>query len=436
MVGTRFVVVPRAPAHVLVGVSPLVWFFSLFRPSPASDVNDQAKGAVDFWAGLLDAAAAEVRERCGALFFPSQKKGGASHETFRSDCAALIPGQLPKLALKLAEACGVLWKYSSGKEIESCFLLLCSLVRSATPEERRSVALALAGSVAQQAGAEAALKTRILTTLYNFFPALRFGLLLEVIEQSKRTRDASAVEAHAGQLGAWCDEWKVTQEQRGQLFFACYELFASCNLQQQALAAIKSALRAAVAAESDEAQGRARTAVVLALSLPDEYVLDDLAAIPAVRALGGAAAPERALVYRLLQIVVEGSVADFEAFAAANGPLLEANRLRAADLLAKMRLLSLASAAAEKAVLPYSEAAAALGLPDNGAPLEAWIIRAISQGLISGKLDQLSRTVKISGAVSRTFGPKQWDKVASDIESWLAAVRRVSDLVNQANQAK
>jgi hypothetical protein len=397
-------------------------------------VNDQAKGAVDFWAGLLDAAAAEVRERCGALFFPHQKEnqGGASHETFRSDCAALIPGQLPKLALKLAESCAVLWKYSSGKEIEACFLLLCSLVRAASPEERRSVALALAGSVAQQAGAETVLKARILTNLYNFFPALRFGLLLEVIEQSKRSKDASAVEAHAGQLGAWCDEWKVTPEQRGQLFFACYELFALCGLQQQALTAIKNVLVAAVAADSPETLARARTAVVLALSLPDVYVLDDLAAIPAVRALAKAAAPELALVHRLLQIVVEGSVADFEAFAAAHGPLLEASRLRSEELLAKMRLLALASAAADKAVLPYSEAAAALGLPDNGAPLEAWIIRAISQGLISGKLDQLSRTVKISGAVSRTFGPKQWDKVASDIESWLAAVRRVSDLVAQA----
>ncbi len=362
-------------------------------------------------------------------------QGGASHESFRSECAALIPGQLPKLALRLAETCSVLWKYSSGKEIESCFLVLCSLVRAASAEERRGVALALAASVAQQAAAEAALKTRILATLYNFFPALRFGLLLEVIEQSKRSRDASAIEGQAGQLSAWCDEWKVTRQQRGQLFFACYELFAICGLQQQALAAIKTALIAAEKPDAPETLDRARTGVVLALSLPDEYVLEDFAAIPAVKALAGAA-PELANVHKLLRIVVEGSVADYQAFAAANGPLLEANRLKTDDLLAKMRLLSLASAASEKAVLPYSEAAAALGLPDNGAPLETWIIRAISQGLISGKLDQLSRTVKISGTVSRTFGPKQWDKVAADIESWLAAVRKVSDLVNQATQAK
>jgi hypothetical protein len=64
---------------------------------------------------------------------------------------------------------------------------------------------------------------------------------------------------------------------------------------------------------------------------------------------------------------------------------------------------------------------------------ERRIIRAISQGLISGKLDQLSRTVKISGAVSRTFGPKQWDSVAADIQVWLDAVKKVILLVNQSS---
>jgi hypothetical protein len=117
------------------------------------------------------------------VFFQRFLQGGVDHSSFRGDCAALIPGQLPALARKLAGACDVLWKYSSGKEIESCFLLLCSLVRSATADERGAVALALSASVAQQSGADIQLRSRLLATLFNFFPAHRFVLLLEFVEQ-------------------------------------------------------------------------------------------------------------------------------------------------------------------------------------------------------------------------------------------------------------
>ena len=59
----------------------------------------------------------------------------------------------------------------------------------------------------------------------------------------------------------------------------------------------------------------------------------------------------------------------------------------------------------------------------------------MSAGLLTGKLDQAARTVKVSGVVNRTFGAKQWKKVESEIEVWLAAVRKVQELVAAAEAA-
>jgi hypothetical protein len=72
----------------------------------------------------------------------------------------------------------VLWKYSSSKEIESCFVLLCSLSRSSSAAQREKLALSMAAKVAAQ-DADNALKSRLLALLYNFFPAFRYQLLLE-----------------------------------------------------------------------------------------------------------------------------------------------------------------------------------------------------------------------------------------------------------------
>jgi hypothetical protein len=115
---------------------------------------------------------------------------------FRSECGALIPGELGKLALKLAQKSEVLWKYSSGKEIESCFLLLCSLVRGGSAEEKSEVALALSASIARQSGAELQMRSRMLATLFNFFPAHRFVLLLEFVEQVREKENDGCVVWH------------------------------------------------------------------------------------------------------------------------------------------------------------------------------------------------------------------------------------------------
>ena len=202
--------------------------------------------------------------------------------------------------------------------------------------------------------------------------------------------------------------------------------FSAQELPELAFAASRAAVEAHADPASDAARADAARCVEEALTLPDQYVLEDLAALAPVRALADHADSRE--LHALLQVVVSGSVADFEALPAglwAARPALEREAL-----LAKVRLLALCSAAEHEAALPFAAAAAALGLPEaRGAALESWIIRAMSQGLLTGKLDQEAQVVRISSVVSRTFGPRQWSKVETELQGWLAAVRNVRQLV-------
>lgn len=362
-----------------------------------------------------------------------------SHPQFREECGKILDADkdawvLP-LVNKLLDSSFVLWKYSSVKEIESCFLILFSILArcpvSAT-DAQRVVVLKLGHSLGAVEGGDVQFRVRLLATLYNFFPRHRYAVLIDFVEQGLKSRDAQIVDAQLPHFESWCESWNVTSQEKRALFFKTFDVLTAVNLPKRAFVAIKTGLKGVHANEVDEdAKNRANAAVILALSLPSEYVVDELCALPAVAVLKD---HERyRTTHQLLMVVLKGTVADYEKFEKEHASFFEqdfARGLQKDQLLSKMRLLSLASAAEDKPVLPFSEAATALGIAaDNGVELEMWIIRAISQGLISGKLDQLSQTVKVTNVVSRSFEAKQWERAAKDVDRWILSVRKTHDLL-------
>ena len=58
----------------------------------------------------------------------------------------------------------------------------------------------------------------------------------------------------------------------------------------------------------------------------------------------------------------------------------------------------------------------------------------MSEELLTGKLDQTRKVIRINSVVSRSFGPKQWDAVEHELKVWLAAVEKVQELVASGQQ--
>jgi hypothetical protein len=59
-------------------------------------------------------------------------------------------------------------------------------------------------------------------------------------------------------------------------------------------------------------------------------------------------------------------------------------------------------------------------------PVEKWIISAVSSGLMSAKMDQLSQVVMVEQCVVRSFGMGEWKVLQARLHGWKKNVRNIS----------
>jgi len=106
----------------------------------------------------------------------------------------------------------------------------------------------------------------------------------------------------------------------------------------------------------------------------------------------------------------------------------------AAALETKIRLLTLASLAANahNRSLPYDAISAALQVPRED--VEMWVIDTIRAGLIEGKLSQLKSEFLVQRATYRVFGEKQWSEVQSRLMIWRRSLEGVLAVVRSERE--
>jgi len=101
-----------------------------------------------------------------------------------------------------------------------------------------------------------------------------------------------------------------------------------------------------------------------------------------------------------------------------------------------MRLLTIASLAQGKQELPLSEIADALKEKDEKI-IEKWVVRSISEGVIDGRIDQMRKTLLIKSSLQRVFGKKEWQFLATKLDSWIQNIDSLLLLVqNQGTMTR
>ncbi|EYB88583.1 hypothetical protein Y032_0244g3513 [Ancylostoma ceylanicum] len=158
--------------------------------------------------------------------------------------------------------------------------------------------------------------------------------------------------------------------------------------------------------EEDAAQARedaiecVRTAVVD----PKSFSFDHLQRLCAVKALK----KSDPLMYSALELFISGTLKDYRAFVKAHPEFVgEKLKVDEAVLLKKIRLLTLMTIAEGNNVIQLDNLAEELDLPSND-QLEEFIIDAIQVNAISGKLNEMTRTLVVSSFQHRQFGREQW----------------------------
>lgn len=156
-------------------------------------------------------------------------------------------------------------------------------------------------------------------------------------------------------------------------------------------------------------------AVVESIKL--DFKFTELSKVEPVKQL----ATKDAKLYELFTIFLQGSVSDFEKFAADNKDLITKHGLSQEDLLAKMRLLTIASLCSKATqAISYASLAADLNISED--QVESFVIDAIGQGVIDARLNQLTRTVTVLKTMHRQFSTQEWKGLAEKIGKWQSTV--------------
>jgi len=68
--------------------------------------------------------------------------------------------------------------------------------------------------------------------------------------------------------------------------------------------------------------------------------------------------------------------------------------------------------------------------------VEKWVVRAITAGLVSAKIDQLARTVTISRSLQRRFGAEQWKEIDAKLQLYKKNVGDLLAVIRNARRAQ
>mmetsp|Transcript_36590 Transcript_36590/g.113203 ORF Transcript_36590/g.113203 Transcript_36590/m.113203 type:complete len:251 (+) Transcript_36590:115-867(+) len=163
--------------------------------------------------------------------------------------------------------------------------------------------------------------------------------------------------------------------------------------------------------------GRAVVGIVQqALNAKKVFFFGELLAMPTVSALKGT---EHAPHLDLLEIFAYGTYADYKAKQSALPALTPPQRT-------KLRQLSLASLARDRAVVPYSQISDALDVPAVR-DLEDLVIEAVYAGLVAGKMDQMRKEFRVAKAAGRDVRPENVAKMAGRLDAWAARADQLSE---------
>lgn len=323
------------------------------------------------------------------------------------------------------------------RELQAAYHLLIHLINQA-PEPDRYLAMVckhLTQPITSSPQNGTGIALGILGTIFNTVDPdddVRYHVLLAIIDVIKRSRNYETIRPQLKNLDEWLEEWEMDPAEQRRLFLAVSDAASAGNEPEQAYLYLLRALRAAQDEPSSQtARDLSLRALKTALSSEKHFDFQDLTALDSIQALR----KSDETWSDLLEIFVDQTLEDLLDFKEGNGSFISDNGLNEEVLDKKMRLLTLATLAAqasETRTLPYATISKSLRVPPE--ETEVWVIDCIRSGLVEGKLSQQRQEFQIHRSTHRTFGDKQWREVASRLETWRASLTNVLAVIRQQKE--
>lgn len=281
-----------------------------------------------------------------------------------------------------------------------------------------------------------ALSLAVLSTVFNVIPPnsdSRRHVLLAILQIVRSSSNFEAIRSQLKNLDSWLVQWEADDEEQRELYLTISEAAQSAGEEDQAYEYLVRALRTVPSDQtsSEEIRKHSVQALRAALTRPSHFDFQDLTVLDSIQALR----KSDPIYFELLEIFTSGELDDYNDFKDDHEGWIDQEDLDGAALNRKMRLLTLASLAAQNhqtRTLPYGHIAKALQIPSE--EVEMWVIDVIRAGLVEGKLSQLNQVFLIHRCTYRVFGDNQWREVASRLDLWKRSLTGVRDVIRREKE--
>merc|ERR1712151_495305 len=102
--------------------------------------------------------------------------------------------------------------------------------------------------------------------------------------------------------------------------------------------------------------------------------------------------------------------------------------------MSKIKLLTLATLAQSRSEMSLAEVAQ--GLEESEDNVERWVVRAISEGVIDGRIDQLNHEVLVKSAFQREFGKAEWKFLDDKLTQWTENLEHVIKFIGEQKKIR
>jgi len=376
-------------------------------------------------------------------------KGKEGDDTFEKECAKLIEGkQVAELLRKLADESVTIFPEATEKEIEGFFFVIASLLKKVPKESHQDVLNRIINALTSASEEKSLVRLKILSNLHDIVqdPTLKYQLFLATLKFARATRHVELVLPHFKDIESRIREWGINSKQTREIYRLVRDSLKASNKSIEAytwtikyLATFEAGYDPSEAATARE---EAINAALDAIRLPDLYKFDTLLDSLPIKQLDSdnnnnsnavtASKIQSSKLLQLLKIFVSGSYDDLVKFNAENPDFIKSAGLDHEECVRKVRILSLATLAAANQEVPYPMIAKALGVSED--EVELWVIMAIGEGILEGKMDQLRKLLIVSRSLQRVFTPTQWKQLSDRLTVWKGNIRLILKTLQDCKQ--
>jgi len=320
------------------------------------------------------------------------------------------------------------------KEVDDFFTALIAMILPMSPEENRDKSVGDIMEVLACNSDFPELRMRLMMTVYNMFPPsypFRFAICRQILDYCVSVHKFETLAPYMQNIESWMADWQMDAEARRALFAILATEFKLLNRPQEAY---KFQTRHMKEYQGASKELLNRSSVVSAavdlanesIKRPDIIYFDSIRKLDAINNLSDTSESH---IVKLLDVFVSGGPSDLESFFSKQEAFCELHGFNYAQCLRKIRLLELATHAANSPNGQLSLTPLAAKLSMSESDVEELVVLAIGENLLDAKIDQINKVVLVKAAMQREFERPQWERFQARLASWKENTQNLLDIL-------